>query len=75
MEQTGTKRIHVLSRLGGKGDPQGSVQKTKVWSCWKMVYESALENMMYEIRCDFDHPISTRRPGLVFISKKKNLII
>ena len=32
MLQTGT------ARMGGKGDPLGIVQETKIYPCWKMGY-------------------------------------
>ena len=38
MQQTNTKRVQDLTRLGGKGDPLGIVQKIQIWPLYQMVY-------------------------------------
>ena len=47
MLQTSTKGIQEYAWLGKKGDPLGTMQQTKVWTCWQMIYTN--QNISYKM--------------------------
>ena len=67
-------------QLGGIGNPLRTVQEIPIWPHVKMrnpesFQENKTKNIVWDFKIQKDHSIPTRRPVLVYIAKKKELVI
>ena len=73
MQQTSTKGLQNLERLGGKGDPLRIVQETEFRPYSLMVYKQTRirhRKIIWDFEIQTDHQIPTRRSAFLIINKK-----